>query len=178
MPALERTVPLPEVADIAEAVGDDLQLDVARPLEVTLHVDGVVAEGGLGLRPGGRDRLGEVLLGPCDLHAPSTAAGRGLDQDREADFPGRGEGLFLGRDGAIGPGHHRDPGFPHRLLGGDLVAHHGDVLGKRANEGEAVGVHDLGEARILGQESIPGMDGLGAGDLGGGDDGRDVEVAL
>ncbi len=37
---------------------------------------------------------------------------------------------------------------------------------------------DLGEARVLGQEAIAGMDRVGAGDLAGGEERRDVEVAV
>lgn len=47
--ALQRAVALAEVDHIAVAVGDDLKLDVARLLEVALHIDGAVAEGGGGL---------------------------------------------------------------------------------------------------------------------------------
>ena len=31
---------------------------------------------------------------------------------------------------------------------------------------------DLGEVGVLGEEAVAGMDGVGAGDLGGGDDAR------
>ena len=39
-------------------------------------------------------------------------------------------------------------------------------------------VEDLGEAGILGEEAVARMDGLGAGDLAGGDDGGNVEIAV
>ena len=37
---------------------------------------------------------------------------------------------------------------------------------------------DLGEARVLGQEAVAGMHGVGAGDLAGGEQARNVEVAF
>jgi hypothetical protein len=37
---------------------------------------------------------------------------------------------------------------------------------------------DLGEAGVLGQEAVAGMDRVGAGDLAGRDDRRDVEIAV
>ena len=37
---------------------------------------------------------------------------------------------------------------------------------------------DLGEAGVLGQEAVAGMHGVGAGDLAGGEQPRDVEVAF
>jgi hypothetical protein len=61
------------------------KLDVARLLEVALHIDRAVAEGGQGLGLGRLDGLDEVLLGQGDLHAAPAAAGGGLDDHREAD---------------------------------------------------------------------------------------------
>jgi hypothetical protein len=36
----------------------------------------------------------------------------------------------------------------------------------------------LGELGVLGEEAVAGMDGVGAGDLGGGDDARNLEVRI
>ena len=81
-------------------------------------------------------------------------------------------------DLAVGAGHDRHAGRLDRVLGGDLVAHHPDVFGLRADEGDAGLLDDLGELGVLGQEAVARVDRLRAGDLGGGDDGRDVEVGF
>ena len=47
----------------------------------------------------------------------------------------------------------------------------------RADEGQAVGADHVGEALVLGQEAVAGMDGVAAGDDRGRDDGRRREVA-
>ena len=65
-----------------------------------------------------------------------------------------------------------------RELGGDLVAHDADMLGAGADELESVLGQDLGEAGVLREEAVTGVDGLGAGDLAGGDDGRNVQIAV
>ena len=39
-------------------------------------------------------------------------------------------------------------------------------------------LQDLGEAGVLRQEAVARMDGVGAGDLAGGEQARDVEIAL
>ena len=39
-------------------------------------------------------------------------------------------------------------------------------------------LHHFGEAGVLGQEAVTGMDRLGAGDPRRGQDGRDVEIAV
>ena len=49
VPPLHGAVAFPEVDDVAVLVGEDLHFDVPRVLDVLLHVDVAVAEGGLGL---------------------------------------------------------------------------------------------------------------------------------
>ena len=113
-----------------------------------------------------------------DLHAAAAAAGGRLDQHREADGLGDLHRLGLAGDGAVGARHHGDAEALGGLLGLDLVAHDADVLGRRADEGDAVLLEDLGEAGVLRQEAVARMDGVGAGDLAGGEQARNVEIAL
>ena len=98
---LERAIAFAQVTNITKAVGDDLQLNMARGLEVALHVYRIVAESGAGFGAGRGDGLVEIVLGLGDLHAASTATGSGLDQYGKADFSGGGKGLFLGGDRAV-----------------------------------------------------------------------------
>ena len=66
------------------------------------------------------------------------------------------------------PGTHRNAELLGGALGLDLVAHQADVLGLGADEVHAVLGEDFGEARVLGQEAVARMHGVGAGDLAGG----------
>src|SRR5207244_8575787 len=93
--ALDRAVALAEHDDLAVRVAEELHLDVARPLDVPLAEDRPVAERGLGLAAGGRERLLELARLPHDAHPASAAAGCGLDEEREADLGGGA----LGHDG-------------------------------------------------------------------------------
>ena len=52
------------------------------------------------------------------------------------------------------------------------------MLGLRADEGDAVAFQDLGETGVFRQEAVAGMDRVGAGDLAGRQQLRNVEVAL
>ena len=61
MAALQRAVALAEMDGVALAVAEHLDLDVARPLQIFLEIDRVVAEGGLGLGARGRERLREIV---------------------------------------------------------------------------------------------------------------------
>jgi hypothetical protein len=107
----------------------------------------------------------------------TAADGGRLDDHREADLLGQRERLLdveehvlRARDGGKARGLHELP-----RLG--LVAHLADHVGGRADEGEARGDDRLGELRVLGEESVSGMDRLGVGHLGGGEDARDRPVA-
>ena len=126
----------------------------------------------------GGHRGAELFGRAHDLHAAAAAAGRRLDQHRVADVAGDTGGGRLVADGSVGAGHDRDAEARGGALGLDLVAHHADVLRARADEGDVVGGEDLGEAGVLGEEAVAGVDGVGAGDLAGGQQLRDVEVGL
>ena len=78
----------------------------------------------------------------------------------------------VGLDDA-GAGQDRDARLRHGAARGDLVAHQAHHLGLRTDPGEAALLHDLGEVGVLGEEAVAGVDGVGAGDLGGADDRRD-----
>ncbi len=125
--ALQRAVPLAQMHHGALAVRQHLQLDVARPVQVLLDVDGVVAERGAGLRTGDAPGFRQLVGGVGHLHAAAAAAGRRLDQHGVADAAGDGGGLGQVGDGAVAAGHQRHAQRGHRGLGGDLVAHHADV---------------------------------------------------
>src|SRR3569623_1209485 len=86
---LQRAVAFAQMAVVAIGVGDDLDHDVARLLEIAIHIDRAVAEGRQGLLLGGGDRLGKAVLILGHLHAPTAAARSGLDQDGEADLLAR-----------------------------------------------------------------------------------------
>src|SRR5690606_34813457 len=61
---------------------------------------------------------------------------------------------------------------------GGLVPHLPDLLAGGPDEREVGRGAGLGELRVLRQEAVAGMDGVGAGDLGGRDDGGDPQVGL
>ena len=95
-----------------------------------------------------------------------------------ADVAGDALGFVLVGDGAVGTRNDRDAEPLGGALGLDLVAHDADMVAGRADEGDVVGGEDVGELGVLRQEAVAGMDGVGAGDLAGGDDLVDVEIAV
>ena len=178
MAALDRAVALAEVDHVAVRVGQHLDLDVARVLEVALDVDAVVGEELLAFAAGALEGLLEVVGRHRDAEALAAAAARRLAGDRVAGFLG----LLAGRLDVLGglgrAGDDRHPGLGHDLARPGLRAHRFDRLRRRADEDDAGLGAGAGEVGVLGEEAVAGMDRLGAGLLRGLDDLGDVEVAL
>ncbi len=82
--SLHRAVALEQVDAVAQAVGEDLDLDVARLQHVLLDQDAVVAERALRLALARGERSGEVLALVDPAHALAAAAGARLDQAPES----------------------------------------------------------------------------------------------
>jgi hypothetical protein len=93
VPALHGAVALAEVDDVAVLVAEYLELDVARPREIFLHVHVAAAEGGERFGARQLERAGEVVGIPGDAHPLPAAAGGGLDDHRKADVPRERERL-------------------------------------------------------------------------------------
>ena len=177
--ALQRAVALAEMDGAALAVAEHLDLDVARPLEIFLEIDRVVAEGGLRLGARGRERVRAARPRSCATFMPRPPP-------PAAALTSTGKPIVLAIASAswsevTPPSEPGTTGMPSRLrgaLGLDLVAHQADMRGLRADEMDVVLVEDFGEARVLGQEAVAGMHGVGAGDLAGREQRRDVEIAV
>ena len=74
MAALDRTLALSQVDDVAMGIAEDLELDVARLLEVLLEIDRAVSESGERLVGGGRELAFDLLRRAHDPHPASAAA--------------------------------------------------------------------------------------------------------
>ena len=146
--------------------------------EILLEIERVVAERGLGLGARGRERRGKLLRHMRHLHAASAAAGRGFHQDRKADRVRDRYRLLVGGDGAVRARHHRNAEALGGALGLDLVAHQADMRGLGTDEMDVVLRQDFGKARVLRQKAVARMHGVGAGDLAGGEQRRNVEIAV
>src|SRR5690554_4966193 len=116
MPTLDGAFALVQVDDMTVGVAKNLDLDVARALDIALDDERAVTKGRLGLAPRRGDALIELLLTPHELHALSASARARLEQEREADL----ERLLPEVRGIlIGAIIARDDGQP-ALFGDDL----------------------------------------------------------
>ena len=181
--ALERAVPLPDRDDAARCVAQQLDLDVAGRPDDALQVDRAVAERGQRLGRSGGQRGGQVRRGRDPSHAAAATAGRGLDQDREADPLGLGDdpvhrvGSVDGR-GLEGSRDRVDPDGPRDAPGMELVAERVDHRRRRTDEDEPGILDGPREGGPLGQEAVARVDRLGPGRQCRLDDRVDPQVAL
>ncbi len=175
---LGRAVTLAEPDDVAVGVGEHLDLDVARPGEVALHVALGAPEVRLRLAGRGLERRGRLVGARRDLQPLAPAAVGRLDRDWPAVLVPEGHDLGDVGDGIDGAGNdvdtRRGRGLPRR----DLVAHDLDRLGWRADPHRAAGGDRPGEVGVLGEEAVAGVDRLGAAALDRAEDDVGVEVAL
>ena len=150
MAPLHGALALAEPAHGAVPVGEELDLDVPRPLEVALEEQPAVAEGRQRLAFGRGDGVVELVERPDDPHPAAAAAGRRLDEQRQPELGGRAAG------------DDRHGGRRGDLLGRHLVAR-GAQRGRRRPDPREAGVADRGrEVRALGEEAVAGVDRIGA----------------
>ena len=176
--ALQRAVAGVQVGDAPMAVAEDLYLHMARPLQVPLQQHSVVAEGGRGLAPGAGQFGGEILRPQDGAHALAAAARAGLDQHGEADPRGLGRQQRVVLIRAVVAGHGGHAGGDHQALALRLAAHGANGGRRRADEGHARIGAGLGEIRVLRQETVAGVNGLGAGSARDVEDGIAAQVGL
>ena len=175
--ALHAALALAQVADAAAAVADDLDLDVARAGDQLLHVDRVVAEGGLGLGAAAGVGLGDGAGLLDDPHPAAAAARHGLDHHRAAGAqPGQKSGRLVLADGAGAAGEHRHVVLLGQRAGAGLVAEELQRLDAGPDEDDALLRAAPREAGVLGQEAVAGVQRVAAGRLGRRDHSLDVEV--
>src|SRR5215203_3817329 len=178
MTPLDRAFTLPEMNDVAVMVADDLEFDVAGILEVLFDVDIAVAKCRLGLALGGAQRVGQLPGVLHDSHAPPATAGHGLDDDRVPDVLRNLERLLFAGDWPIAAREHWHTRLPHRFFRTRLVAEQLDHARIGADEADMAGLADLSKVGAFGQESVAGMNRVGAGNLRRADDGWHVQIAV
>ena len=159
-------------------VGEHLHLHVARMPRGALDQQVAVAKAGQCLRAragqGGRQRgrLGH------QTHAAAAATGDSLDHHGIADPVGLGDEA---RVRLVLSGVARQAGHalaPRQRLGRGLAAQGVDGRRRRADPAQAGGQHGTGKAGVLAQEAVAGVDGIGAGRLGRGQQLVHAQVAV
>ena len=161
--SLDGAVTVAEGDDMTEVIRHDLDLDVARLLDIALDIHGVIAEGVCGLALCETELKLEFILGCRDTHALAAATGGGLDDHRVPDLAGELLSGLRVVDRLACARNDRHAGIHHRLPGMGLVAHAVDDVGLRTDKGDAIFLTAAYELTVLRQEAIARMDRIGAG---------------
>ena len=175
---LHRAIAFAKVHDIAVAVAEYLDLDVAGVHHRLLDQELAGTKGVLGLAARRADVLQQRRLLEHQAHAAATATGGRLDHDWQAGLLGlvdQGVVVLVVALIARHAGHARRD---HADLRGALVAHRLDGSRVRADEDQAGVLHRLREGLALGKETVAGMDRLRAAGLRRCDDLLDDEVGV
>ena len=141
-------------------VRQDLDLQVAGAADEALEVDVVLAEGGVRLAPGRKQRGLELVLGLDRAHAAPAAAPAGLEHAGEAHAARELERRGRVRRQRLGRRHRGHLGTRRDLARGHLVAKQAQRLRPRADEGDAGIGAGLGELGRFGKEAVARMDRL------------------
>ncbi len=159
---LRRAFTLVQVNHVAVGITEHLEFDMARMLHIALEDHARIAEctGRFALR--GRQRVGKLRLAAHDAHALATAAGGGLDHQRET-----GAACLLGERASrlVGTVVARNEWYLmllHQRLGGRLGTHRINALRARADKGDArIGTRTC-KRGVLGEKTITRVDRLRA----------------
>ena len=122
MPTLDRTISLMKMHDIAVLVCDDLDLDMPRPIDVTLKINPRVPKGRLGLCLRLGDRVLQRSFVDGDPHPFAPTPCGGLDQNRKTNLASRPDRVLLAFNQSITARDDRDPRGDRHLPGGIFIA--------------------------------------------------------
>jgi hypothetical protein len=145
-----------------------------------LDVHASVSERGERLPARGGERGVELARVGDETHALASAARRRFQHDRVAELLRRFLRLLLAsfRDRLLQPRHDRNAGLARLPPRAGLLAHLLHRLGWRPDEDDACVAAGAGESRVLAEEAIPRVDGVGGGRAGGREHVLDGQVAL
>ncbi len=176
--ALDRTLALTKVDQVAGGITEHLDFDVARLLQQAFKEDGGVSESCLGLAPGARQLFREVGSIVHFAHTLAATTGGGFDEQGEAGALRLAQQYGVELALSIVAGHSRHVDCLRQLLGGDLGSHQAHSISRWADEDDASLLARLDEGDIFGEEAVARMNSLGTAAPGNVDDSIDAQVAL
>jgi len=146
--------------DVAVPVAEDLDFQVPGAADEAFEEDRVVTK----RRPGLLTRLGQQRLEIAstlhDSHPPAAAAEGGLDDEREADFPGGPLGGLAPGNGLLQAGNYGHAGLPRQAAGRGFIAQKRQDLRVRTDESDPGLLARPRQGGVLSQKAISGMDGV------------------
>ena len=162
VPPLNRALALEEVQRVAVQVAEDLDLDVAGPLQEALHVHACRLRKRISASRAAASKAlpaSSVAANYVRMPFPPPPAAA-LNTTGSPTAPAVRSASSGDSKGHLRTGNHGHPGRGHPPTRLHLVAHGPNRGRRRPHENQSRLHHGLREAGVLGQETIPGMDGL------------------
>ena len=178
MTTLQRAVARRHDHNVSLVVGQTLGLDVSGFVEVLLDEAFTSTECGDGFARRGLELFGDFFSSVCDLEAASTATERRLDSDGESVNIHEVEDLLRGLDGVQRSGCERCANLFRNVTGTDFVPETFNRLWRWPNPYHSGVRHGAGKVGVLGEESVAGVNGVGAGSFCCREDLCDHEVGV
>ena len=162
MTPLDRAIALVEMQDLAVAIAQDLDFDVAGAAHEAFDEDRVVAESRGSFAASFFQQAGKIGRVLDDAHAASAAAESGFEYDRKADFAGDLLRLPEMADRLFGTRHYWNPGLLRQAARCGLVAQEFEKVRRRSDKCDASAFAGPRKRGVLRQEAVPGMNGVDA----------------
>jgi len=154
---LHRTVAFVQMQDLPVMITENLDFDMARPLDHLFQITLAVAEGGFRLATAFKHLVFQLIQRQDRPHSAAAAAPACLEHERIADLLGHAADFVhvVGQDfGCRNDGHSGFDRGPSRRC---LVAKHPHGRGRRADEGDAGSFASIDEIRVFRQQAIAGV---------------------
>ena len=175
--ALAGAVALTQCQRVAFAVGKHLHLDMPGPGDEFFQEHAVVGKVAGAEALDAVEGADQFVFAVAQLHADTAAARRALEHHRVADARRFGFGSSqIGQQ--IGARQQRHIGLLGQLAGAVLETKGQHLFGRRADEGDTGGLAAAHEVGVLAEEAVTGVDGLGAGVGGDGQQFVDLQVGV
>ena len=161
VPTLDRAIALPKVIDVALAVAEDLNLDVAGALYHLFQIALTIAESGFRLATAFEHLLFQFLGLEDGAHAATTSAPGGFQHHWVPDFIGLlADQLHIVAED-FGGGDDWNTRLNGDLAGRGFVAEGVHGVGLGPDEGDAVSGTGIDEIRVFRQQTIARVNGIG-----------------
>ena len=164
--------------DVAMAISHDLKFNVARIDDELFQINLIISKRFLRLMTRAMEGGFKTWLIMRSAHPAPAAAGSRLDHHRIPKFFRNLYGIVLCLDDSIAAGRYRYAGFARSGTSSVLVAHRLHRTRRGANELDVTAFADLHEMRVLGEESLAGMNRVDIADLGRAHDPIDFQITL
>ncbi len=175
--ALDAALPFAQMRDVARAVAEDLDLDMACPGDEFLNVDLGPSERGTGLRLTALEGWLQLVGGQDGAGAATAATSDGFDDHRASRTEGGEEGAgFVEGDGVIQSANDWHGCRDSRGAGARLVAEQFQMGDVGADKGQASFGAFSREITPFGEEAITRVDGIAPGPLRRRDDRLHVQI--